>query len=163
MMRTWILASAAIVFAFSFPGFAQSGNSLVGTWKLVSAASSSDSAVYGAHPSGLLTYTADGRMSVLIADDGRKQLSTEDRLAAPVAEQAKGFTTFIAYAGRYTFTGKQVVHHVEISSLQNWVGRDLTRDVTLDGDRLTLRSTPLPRNGVMQIFTLVWERVNQRQ
>jgi hypothetical protein len=99
-------------------------------------------------------------MSVLIADDGRKPLSTDDRLTAPVEEQAGAFTTFVAYAGRYTFTGKQVVHHVEIASIQNWVNTDLTRDATFDGDRLTLRgTTPRSRNGVMQIFTLVWERV----
>ena len=162
-MRNICVLIAAILPALSYAVLAQSSNPLVGTWKLVSASTSTDSAVLGAHPSGLLTYTADGRMSVLIADDGRKQLSTEDRLAAPVAEQAKGFTTFIAYAGHYTFTGKQVVHHVEISSLQNWVGRDLTRDVTLDGDRLTLRSTPQPRNGVMEVFTLVWQRVKSQQ
>jgi Lipocalin-like domain len=159
MKGIWILILAAIVFAFSCAAFAQSGNTLVGTWKLVSASSSNDKAVYGANPSGLLTYTADGRMSVLIADDGRKPLSNADRLSLPVEEQAKAFTTFIAYAGRYTFTGKQVIHHVEVSSIQNWVDTDLTRDATLDGDGLTLRSTPLPRNGVMQIFTLVWERV----
>ena len=160
MRKFWTLAVTAMIFSIFSTASAQSVNLLVGTWKLVSASSSTKQDVYGAHPSGLLTYTLDGRMSVLIADDGRKPLSTDDRLTAPVEEQAGAFTTFVAYAGRYTFTGKQVVHHVEIASIQNWVNTDLTRDATFDGDRLTLRgTTPRSRNGVMQIFTLVWERV----
>ena len=40
---------------------------------------------YGPHPDGLITYTADGRMSVIEVYDNRKPLSA-DREAAPVEE-----------------------------------------------------------------------------
>ena len=42
----------------------------------------------------------------------------------------------MAYAGSYTFTCDKVVCHVEVDSLQNCVNIDLTRTVTLQGERL---------------------------
>src|SRR5215469_13268204 len=143
---------------------AQSKDALVGTWRLVSVSSSNDKgqvnpAVYGLHPTGLITYTASGRMSVIITDDGRKPLSVNDRLAAPSEERAQAFSTLVAYAGTYTFTGDKVVHHVEIDALPNRVGSDQVRFVTLQGDRLTLKTPPILRGGEQQVLELVWERL----
>jgi CubicO group peptidase (beta-lactamase class C family) len=143
---------------------AQSKDALVGTWRLVSVSSSDDKgrvnpAVYGLHPTGLITYTASGRMSVIITDDGRKPLSLNDRLAAPQEERAQAFSTLVAYAGTYTFTGDRVVHHVEIDALQNRVGSDQVRFVTLQGDRLTLKTPAILRGGEQQVLELVWERL----
>jgi hypothetical protein len=39
---------------------------------------------YGPHPTGLITYTADDRMMAMIAFDGRKPLSVNDYITAPV-------------------------------------------------------------------------------
>jgi hypothetical protein len=114
-------------------------------------------AVLGQNPSGLLTYTADGRMMAIISDDGRKPLSVADRVSAE--ERAQAFSTFMAYAGRYTFTCDKVVHHVEIASLQNWVNTDQTPFVTLQYNRLTVRTTPISRAGAMVNLESVWERL----
>ena len=143
---------------------AQSKDALVGTWRLVSVSSSNDKgqvnpAVYGLHPTGLITYTASGRMSVIITDDGRKPLSLNDRLAAPQEERAQAFSTLVAYAGTYTFTGDRVVHHVEIDALQNRAGSDQVRFATLQGDRLTLKTPAILRGGEQQVLELVWERL----
>ena len=105
---------------------ARCNDSVVGTWKLVSNTTTTDNgdvnkAAFGQNPSGLLTYTADGRMMAIISDDGRKPLSIADRVAAPADERAQAYSTFMAYAGRYTFSCDKVVHHVEVASLQNWV------------------------------------------
>jgi hypothetical protein len=118
------LLALIIASVFSAAGNAQCNFSVVGTWKLVSVASTTDKdetdkAALGQHPSGLLTYTADGRMMAIISDDGRKPLSIPDRVAAPAEERAQAYSTFMAYAGRYTFTCDKVVHHVEVASLQN--------------------------------------------
>jgi hypothetical protein len=40
---------------------------------------------------------------------------------------------FVAYAGRYSFHGDRVVHHVELSLFPNWVGSDQERWVELAG------------------------------
>jgi len=159
MNAIWTFAGFATLLAFSRSGLAQSESALVGTWKLVSASSSADKAVFGQNPTGFLTYTPEGRMSALVAYDGRRLLSDSDELSAPTEEKAQAFSTFIAYAGRYTFTGHQVIHHVKIASIQNWVNTDLTRDVTFEGNRLILRTPPMKSGGVLQTFELVWERV----
>jgi CubicO group peptidase (beta-lactamase class C family) len=143
---------------------AQAKDALLGTWRLVSVSSSThngkvDNEVYGLHPKGLITYTADGRMSAIITNDGRKPLSVNDRLAAPSEERAQAFSTLVAYAGTYTFTGDKVIHHVEIDALPNRVGSDQVRFVTLQGDRLTLKTPPISRGGEQQVLELVWERL----
>jgi hypothetical protein len=144
------------------PSLAQS-NDLLGTWRLVSAVATNASGErdlhpYGQKPSGLLTYTPDGRLTAIIAHDGRRPLSG-DRISAPSAERAEAYATFFAYAGSYKIEGDKVVHHVEIASVPNWVGTDLVRVVALHGDRLTLSTPPLSVAGRTQSTELLWERV----
>ena len=163
MRNKFIFLALVVAAVFSSASNAQCNFSVVGTWKLVSVASTTDNgevneAALGQHPSGLLTYTADGRMMAIISDGGRKPLSIPDRVAAPAEERAQAYSTFMAYAGRYTFTCDKVVHHVEVASLQNWVSTDQTRMVTLEHDRLFVRNTPQLRDGVMVTLESVWER-----
>ncbi len=145
-------------------GSGQAEATIVGTWKLLSVTSIDDAgrvnaAPYGPRPTGLLTYTAYGRMAVVIAEDPREPLSLDDKLAAPAEERARAFSTFSAYAGRYTFRGGKVIHHVEVASMPNWTHRDVVRLVQLEGDRLTLRTPPMSRGGAMLTLELVWQRV----
>lgn len=56
------------------PSLAQSRESLVGTWRLVSAVATTasgdrDPHPYGLKPDGLLSYMPDGRMTAIIAHD----------------------------------------------------------------------------------------------
>ena len=95
----------------------------------------------------------------IISDDGRKPLSVADRISAPAEERAQPYSTFMAYAGRYTFTCDKVVHHVEVASLQNWVTTEQTRFVTLRGNRISLRNTPQLRGGVTVTIESEWQRL----
>jgi lipocalin-like protein len=138
---------------------------LVGTWKLVSASSTTSTGTrnetpYGAEPSGFLTYTADGRMSSVISYGGRKPLSFGRTGAALMEEQAEAFKTSLAYAGRYTLSEGQVVHHVEVSTIQNYTNKDMVRKLTVDGDRITLETPPMAVNGEIQTVALIWQRVS---
>jgi hypothetical protein len=138
-------------------------DNLVGTWKLVSASSTTSKGEpgeppFGLNPVGFLTYTGDGRVSVLISHGGRKPLSGGGR-ALGQEEQAEAFRTFFAYAGRYTFSGDKVAHHLEISSIQNYVDRDLVRSVKFQGDQIILVAPPTPVNGKVQIVELTWQRL----
>ena len=133
---------------------------LTGTWKLLSASSTTsggerNEAPYGVSPSGFLTYTSDGRVTALISYGGRKLLQAR----AAVEEQAEAFKTFLAYAGRYTLSGDQITHHVEISSIQNYVNKDLVRTVRFEGDRIKLLTPPTPVNGKIQTVELIWQRL----
>jgi len=77
-------------------------------------------------------------------------------LAAPNVEKAEAFATMVAYAGRYTFSGDKVVHHVEASWMPNQVGTDLVRFVTIPGNRLVLRTPPMLEGGQQVVTELTW-------
>jgi len=141
-------------------GGGHTGVDLVGTWKLVSASTTTSTGErsetpYGPDPTGLLTYTSDGRVTAMISHGERKSLST---LAKP-EEQAEAFKTFLAYAGRYRLSGNEVIHSVEISSIQSFVGQDLVRSVKFQGDQITLVTPPTPVKGKIQTFELIWHRL----
>jgi hypothetical protein len=133
---------------------------LSGLWKLVSASSTTSAGErnetpYGCNPVGLLTYE-NSRVTALISYDGRKPLSIG---GGSLEEQAEAFRTFLAYSGRYTLDGDAVTHHVEISSIQNYVGRDLVRNIKFQDDQIVLVTPRTKINGKLQVVELVWRRV----
>ena len=67
----------------------------------------------------------------------------------------------IAYGGTYTYDGKTVTHHIEISWNENWTGLHNVREVKLEGNRLILstRPAPDPVDGRPVTAALTWERV----
>jgi hypothetical protein len=98
-------------------------------------------------------------MTAMISYGGRKRLSSSDSRSVPAEEEAEAFRTFLAYAGRYRLDGDQVIHHVEISSIQNWVDTDLVRSIKFEGARIDLATPPTPDGGKMQTFELIWQRL----
>jgi quercetin dioxygenase-like cupin family protein len=143
---------------------AAQGMDVVGSWKLVSVTGTApdgktNAAPFGVNPTGELHYTADGRVMLMVSYGGRPQLSVADRVTAPVAERAAAFATHFDYAGSYVIADGKVTHHIEVSSIQNWVGTDLVRVVKVEGRRLTLTTPPLPGSGGGASNELVWERI----
>jgi hypothetical protein len=141
-----------------------SNEQLSGTWKLVAASSATstgdrDETPYGPEPTGFLTYTGEGRMCTVISYGGRKPLSFGREGLAQIEEQAEAFKTCLAYAGRYTLFGETLTHHVEVSSIQNYVGRDLVRNIKFQGDKIILTTPPTPVNGKIQSVVLTWQRL----
>jgi|SRR5580693_3094429 hypothetical protein len=139
----------------------RTNDELVGTWKLVSASSTTSSGErsetpYGPSPVGFLTYTAEGRVTALISHGERESLAFG---GGTQEEQAEAFKTFLAYAGRYKLSGDQVIHHVEISSIPNYVDKDLVRRVKFEGDRIVLVTPPTRLNGKLQTVELIWQRL----
>jgi hypothetical protein len=143
---------------------AHTNDKLVGTWKLVSASSVKSNGErsetpYGSGPAGFLTYTDDGRVSSLISYGGRKPLSIGAGPQALLEEQAAAFNTFLAYAGRYALNGDKILHSVEVSSIQNYVGKELVRGIKFQGDQIILVTPPTLVNGKIQTIELIWRRV----
>ena len=124
---------------------------LVGAWRLVSwenqAADGRVTYPMGTDALGYLLYTADRRFSVMISRAGRPGFAVADLLGGTMQEQAQAVEGVVAYAGRYSFHGDRVVHHVELSLFPNWVGTDQERSVERTGDRLTLSASPLLLGG----------------
>jgi hypothetical protein len=156
-------SSDGFISALSGGLFVTTNDKLVGTWRLVSASSTTSSGErnetpYGPSPSGFLTYSEDGRVTALISYGGRKSLSVGGGTSA-LEEQAEAFKTFLAYAGRYTLSGDNVTHHVEISSIQNYVDKDLVRRVKFQDDQIILVTPPTRVNGKIQTVELIWQRL----
>jgi hypothetical protein len=76
-------------------------------------------------------------------------------------ERVELFKTVIAYGGTFTFDGKTVTHHIDISWNENWTGSAQVRNVRLEGRKLYISTNPLPGpiDGKPSIGVLIWEKV----
>lgn len=99
---------------------------------------------WGVNASGLLIYSADGRMSVSINAD-------------PEGGEAAGpnqlLDAMLFYAGTYEMISGQIVHHVSHASDRSRIGQDMVRDAVLDGETLTITA-----KGGYGTSRLVWRR-----
>jgi lipocalin-like protein len=155
-----ILAAGLLLSASS----SAAGDKLWGTWRLVSftrtyTESGQTVDAFGKEPQGFITYGRDGRMSVFIVKSGRPKVA--DVATIDDATRIELFKTMLAYGGTYTFDGKTVTHHIEISSNESWTGTDQIRNVKLDGRKLVLTTNPQTNatDGKMTVAILTWERV----
>lgn len=137
---------------------------LYGTWRLVNyqrtiVVTGETTNLLGDAPRGFITYGRDGRMLVLIVADQRPQPADIEKMTDQ--ERAALFESLISYGGTYTFDGKTVKHHVDISWNQVWTGTTQVRNVSFEGRKLILSTNPQPHaiDGRVSISELVWEKV----
>ncbi len=137
---------------------------LEGTWRLVSstrtnAATGVTVNTFGPTPQGFITYTRDGRLSVVIIGSDRPKPQS----VAAITERERGqlFSSMMAYTGTYKFDGKSIVHQIDLAWNEVWSGTNQIRDIKKDGDRLiyTTRPSPSPSDGAMGFGTVIWEKV----
>lgn len=139
---------------------------VVGSWTLVAymteTADGTRTFPLGEDAVGLAVYLPNGRVSIQFMKRDRPRFHSGDAWRGTLEEERAAFESYFAYAGTYTLDAKRslVTHHVEISSVPNYVGIDLPRTFTLEGDRLTLRTPPRMLAGQTSTSTLVWQRVN---
>jgi len=108
---------------------------------------------------GNITYTSDGRMLVLIVREPRPKPGKVENLTDQ--QRVDLFRTMTAYGGTYTFDGKTVQHHIDISWNEAWTGTTQIRNITKEGERLVYTNSPIPfsGDGRMSTVRLVWEKV----
>lgn len=139
---------------------------VVGTWKLLSYVredipSGHKTDVMGPHPEGYLIYGRDGRMMVIFVRTDRQKPAG----AVPTVKESEDLLKgMVSYTGTYEVHPDKIIHHVDVSWNELWTGTDQTRSYKLDGDHLSLSTTPSldPIEGKMSVRTLVWERVSPR-
>jgi hypothetical protein len=120
---------------------------LDGEWKLVSSeqvltdGTRGPSPLYGPGGVGFLVFTDDGEMCAILADP---------------SPSAGGLD---AYCGKYQLNEgeRYVVFDVKIDAVPNDVGDSLRRYISIDGDKLKLR-TAKPHPGIEE-YTLTWKRM----
>lgn len=142
--------------------------SLIGTWRLVEWTFTVDDSrptrPWGGNPAGLLTYTEDGRMSASLMSNGRPAAPTRTLSAAPIDIRAAAAAGYLSYAGSYSMDGNDVLHHIELSLMPNWVDTTERRLIewaaSEDGFDLILSTPPTKTDGGrMAVNRLRWERM----
>jgi hypothetical protein len=136
---------------------------VVGSWRLVAwrriVQGGETTYPLGEQATGMLLYTADGRMAVQMLAPGRAPLATSDALGGTEAERAAAYSSCLAYFGTYVVDGDSVVHWVEGSLFPNWSGTTQTRPGELRGIELTLRTPPVEGPQGAVVNEIVWARV----
>jgi hypothetical protein len=137
---------------------------LIGTWRLKTfvrevAGTGERHDQLGSHPYGVLTYFEGGRVYVLFTASGRKAAAG---MSATDVEAAQLFRTMLAYAGHYRADDAKVIHTIEIAWDGARIGEDQVRFYTLEGERLTLRTTlnRSPIDGREGVGVLTFERIH---
>jgi hypothetical protein len=165
-----VLALVVIIVLVSFASACHqtiAPEEIIGTWKLVSMtyqdqATGKEVDLWGDKPIGFLTYTAEGRMSAVIAAADRP-LSAASADQAPPEEQARLFRSCFAYAGSYTMTGAGVIHHVQVANDPTWVGKDQVRYLKIEKKKLFVSAPPIRTVGDPnpRVLLLVWEKLEK--
>ena len=119
--------------------FAQTSNTVVGTWKLlayeVEAQSNGERGpIMGAKPTGFVTFTPEGRVAFVLTGEARKAGKTD-------AEKAELLNTIVAYAGSYTTEGETWATQVDVAWNPEWVGSKQVRNYKVEDNRLVV-TTP---------------------
>jgi hypothetical protein len=161
-MRTFLLGLTLVV-AGGLRG-AQGNEELAGTWKLLqftrtNVATGDAMETFGKAPSGYLQLGRDGRMMMLVVKDERPNPPEPEKMTDQ--ERAELFKTMIAYGGTYTFDGKTLRYHLDVTWNQAYTGTDVVRQVTREGRKLTLTAEPHKSyvDGKTISAVMVWEKV----
>jgi hypothetical protein len=166
-MKRSAVAVCCVLFLVSIEASAQSGRKCagqqLGTWKLQSfttedLASGQKTDLFGAQPSGYISYGPDCRMSAILVKDGRKAPAM---LVPTDAERAELYSGLVAYAGDYSINGDKVSHHIDASWNQAWTGTTQVRQFRIDGQALHIKTLPAKGafTGKETVSTLVWIKV----
>ena len=159
--RTGLIALLIVTGAYCTKS--QAADSVVGSWRLVSwdeveTESKAVHTAFGENPTGVITYTPDGRISLFIIDPKRTKPAGPK---ATDAEAVELYRTMIAYSGSYSIEGNKVTHKIEVSWNQAWTGTNQQRFVEVKDNQLTIKTPPIISSvsGKENVHTLVWERV----
>ena len=139
-------------------------NNFVGVWRLVTSefkqSGGSTGYPYGKDAIGVLIYDEHGHMSAQIMDPDRPIFASGDIRKGTADEIRAAFDGYMAYFGNYEVDEEEgtVTHRVRGSHFPNWVGQDQKRFFEFSGNRLTLKTPPIPAAGTMVTGILVWER-----
>jgi hypothetical protein len=164
MNMTKLVGIVLLAVLMSMSAWGAGNEDLYGTWRLVSYTQEILSTgeridVFGKAPRGFLHYSRDGRMyAILVKAERPKPI---DLTKMKDEERVELFKTMVAYGGTFTFDGKTVTHHVDISWNENWTGTAQIRNIRLDGRKLYISTNPMPRpeDGKPIIAVLAWEKV----
>jgi Lipocalin-like domain len=137
---------------------AMTKDKLAGTWKVVSAKSTSVNNLFGEHPGGYIGFTP-ARFWVMLVDTDRKAPAAA---ALTDAEAVSMMKTGAAYTGKYdvdpaqTPDGIKVTIHVDAAQNQALTGTDRVFFIRVDGNKMSFKSPSvlIPMTGLTSVVQL---------
>lgn len=133
---------------------------LEGSWQLVQwrriAPDGTVTHPLGTDAEGLLVYTPDGQMSVVMTGADRTAIGGGDPLGGSAEERAAAYSSCLAYTGTYVRDGDTVIHHVGASLYPNWSDTVQPRTIVQRDGQLVLVTPQQPGSPVNE---LAWQRV----
>src|ERR1700733_8328481 len=139
---------------------------LIGVWTLVSFTDEregcQDTHPFGPEPASFLIYTPDGFVSAQLTKPGRPVFQSRDWQRGTQEEYVESGSGYIAYCGTYEVdeANETVTHIPSVALLPNLIQRRQLRALTLNGDRLTLRtSSAADVEGALVTSHLEWQRI----
>jgi hypothetical protein len=138
----------------------------VGVWSLIDSVevdSQTDeiSRPRGRHPTGMLIYSAGGRMCAIVTAEGRKPLEGggDTECNEYTESSAALYHSLNSYAGTYAVSGNTITHKVVVASNPAWIGTEQMRQVQCENDVLTVDATiALPGKAPTKV-RLTWRRI----
>ena len=114
----WFLVAAQ-------PSFADDREKILGIWRLVSfevefQATGEREHIRGKNPTGFIIFTAEGRMMVVLTNEGRKAPKTDQDRADPL-------NSMVAHTGMYRIEGDKWITKVDVSGNPALVGTEQAR------------------------------------
>jgi hypothetical protein len=166
IMKRTLTSSVALAFLLTLaqPAAAEDlASSIVGVWKLTSftrndVGTNKTSKPFGERPGGYNVYTRNGHVLVFGLAEGRRAPAKPD---LSDAERIDLFKSMYAFSGTYKVEGNnKLVYHVDGSWNQSWTGTDLTRQVEIAGNKLTIVTPPFKSvaDGLDIVVTTTYER-----
>jgi Lipocalin-like domain len=135
---------------------------VVGTWRLVAWRRIVDDQTVtyplGEDADGVLIYTPDGGMAVVLTAAKRPEMPRDDPLGGDVDKRAEAYSTCLAYIGTYELRGEEVVHRIDVSLYPAWSGDEQVRPFTYTGDELVLRTPPTHTASGTVVNEIAWSR-----
>lgn len=140
-------------------------NDLLGTWKLNSfiqteQANGHEAYPMGEKPNGVITFTPDSRVVVLITSNDRPNPTDLNNVSDN--NQLSLYSSMMAYAGLVTFTGVNKGNFtIDIAWNQTWVGNVQSKLFSINGNVLDITVGPmLGITGYEIIADLNWTKIS---
>ena len=140
---------------------------LAGAWKLSAwrriAEDGTVTHPLGEDAEGMLLYTDDGRMAVVMTAAGRESLVSDYKdlqqaVGGDAEKRAQAYSTCLAYAGTYEVHDDTVVHRIDVSLFPSWAGAEQSRPFSLEDDELVLRTPPMQTSSGTVVNEIAWVR-----
>ena len=108
---------------------------------------------------GQIIYGPDGHMSAILMHPDRPRSAASQFHQASPEEREVAALGYVSYGGTWELADEVVTHHVAYALFPNWIGTDLVRTVSWEGDTLVLTALPeTSSSGKVVVNRLFWVR-----